>query len=183
MLPMKSNDNQNSYPHKTGFVRHSDTSAASARKLDESGRAGTYDAMIMEFLDREGTRGATAEEVRKYLNNWYPHVHNGSINGRLSTLWKRREVVKLTETRMTDAKKSAHVYVHERLRDYANEFKLAEPEYAQVARGDDGAARQMAQQLFDLLQLTKDGGGKIILTPLELAIVENLAMQAGLKKE
>ena len=186
MLPLKSNDN--SYPNKTGFVRHSDTSAESARLLDESGRAGTYDTMIMEFLDKQGEHGATAEEARKYLNTWYPDVHNGSINGRLSTLWRRKEVVKLTECRMTDANKRAHVYVHERLRGWATTNNLADKEYAQVApdRPDSDAAKaahQMAQTLFDRLILNRDGGASIELLPLDLAIIENLAKQAGLRKD
>lgn len=171
-----------SYPDNTGFVRHSDTSAESARALDESGRADSYDRIIIDFLDKAGMDGATAEELRKHINQWFPHVHNGSINGRLSTLWRRREVVKLKDCRRTDANKRAHVYVHDRHRQEAVMAGRAMPEFAQVTGGDDDAARQIAQMLYDRMILDAEGGAVVFIGALDLAVIENLAQRAALQK-
>lgn len=166
------------YPNQTGHVAYSKTSEASATALDESGRAGTYDAKILIMLKARETHGATAEEMRKELNKEFPHVHNGSVNGRMSTLWRRKEIVKTKLTRKTDANKQAHVYVHAAFRGMVD----AEPEYVDVAGPDMEAALQLAQMLFDAMKFTKDGGAVINLMPLDLAIAENLAARAALKK-
>lgn len=166
------------YPDKTGFVRHSETSAASARALDESGRAGTYDSIIMARLMALGTEGATAEEMRKDLNIRFPHVHNGSVNGRMSTLWRRREIVKTTGKRKTDSGKDAHVYVHHVYRSSVE----AMPEYAQVA-DDSEALREMVQIMLQNLQSKPDSSGVIHLTPLDMSLINRLSQRAGLTKE
>ncbi len=166
------------YPNETGFVAHSETSRASARALDESGRAGSYDDLILRELMARGVHGMTAEEARKFLNRTYPHVHNGSVNGRMSTLWRRGSVVKTEETRQTDAKKQAHVYVHAMFRPMVK----AMPDYSEAVGDDAEALRQLADMLMGLVwEHQKDGGARIDLTPLDLHIAIGLARRAGIK--
>lgn len=60
-----------------------------------------------------------------------------------------------------------------------------EPQGKKQKRGknpDNEAALQMCQMLWDALRFQPDGGAKIELMPLDLALVENLASRAGIKK-
>lgn len=166
-----------SYPHHTGFVRHSDTSAASAKMLDESGNAQTYDFFILGKLKELGINGATAEELRKFLNHSHPHLHNGTVNGRLSTLWRRGDVVKCTMTRLTDAKRQSHVYVHD---DYRY-MVAAEPEYSEV-KNQNETLHELATLLYQAVVYAPAGGGVAKITPLEMSVINRLAHQAGISR-
>lgn len=134
------------YPNETGYVNHSQTSRDSAEKLDQSGNAKSYDDMILAFLDARALRGATAEEARKEINKEFPHVHNGSINGRMSTLWRRKEIIKTSYKRKTDAKKDAHVYALATYRDQFAAEGTLEPDYSQV-KPQAGLPKEVVDQI------------------------------------
>lgn len=172
-----------SYPNQSGYVRHSDTSQNSAKMLDESGHAGNYDRIIMDSLAARGLRGATADELRRDMRHAFPHLHNGTINGRLSTLWKRRSVIKATETRITDAGRPAHVYVHAQFRGLV----VAEPEFSSVAARPVGLVDPVILDAVLLLAQNMiinetDGSAVIRLTPMETSILKRAQTVAENRK-
>ncbi len=136
------------YPHSTGFVKHSTTSRASAAALDASGQAKKYDEMFIDILERWGTAGGTAEECRKVINEKHPNFHNGSANANLSKLWKQKKVIKTSLKRKTDSGKEAHVYVLAAHRMHFAAQGMIEPEYvhAKPQRGTNELKYQKALQ-------------------------------------
>lgn len=88
------------YPNHSGFVAGSDTSAAAARHVDESG-ASDSQMLAVEFylLNLAKYKGATADEIRQVLQGEWPHLHNAIVSARLSRLVNLGRVVKSIKTR------------------------------------------------------------------------------------
>lgn len=103
----------NRYPHQSGFVAGSDTSAAAARHVDESG-ASDSQMLAVEFhlLNLAKYKGATADEIRLVLQGEWPHMHNAIVSARLSRLVNLGRVVKSAKTRKASTGRPQAVYFH-----------------------------------------------------------------------
>lgn len=143
-----------SYPNNSGFVAHSDTSKASALALDESGNAATYERIITDYLLKAAIDGATADELRLEMQSQFPKLHNGTINGRLSTLWRNKVIGKCIKTRLTSSGRQAHVYVHG---NYISQVPQA-PTYEEAVGPDPIAALNALKYLISLFQMPNEYG-------------------------
>lgn len=106
------------YQNPTPFVKHSHTSKASARHMDESGAADSQAGDICRRLKILAAIGATADEMTIWLKeNGYSKIHNGTVAGRLVHLEKNGLIVKTGITRKTTAGRQAWVYVGREFKD------------------------------------------------------------------
>lgn len=110
----------------TPYQPNSPTSKASAAELDRSGNAENQNQAILGHLKDLGTHGATADELTLWMKeNGFPHVHNGTVAGRLVTLELMHGVVKTDRTRETRSKRQAVVYCHILMAGQVNVIKTS----------------------------------------------------------
>lgn len=101
------------YPNHSGFVAGSDTSAAAARHVDESGASDSQMlAVEVYLLNLAKYKGATADEIRQVLQGEWPHLHNAIVSARLSRLVNLGRVVKSIKTRKASTGRPQSVYFH-----------------------------------------------------------------------
>lgn len=109
------------YPQTTGHVAESITSRESAEIMDASGQANNQAQFILNALTSAGANGCTADQLTVMMRqNGYPHIHNGTVAGRIVHLEKKGDVRKTALTRKTSANRNACVYIasqHARLLD------------------------------------------------------------------
>lgn len=99
-------------PYKDGvpYAPGSDTSKAAAKSMQK--QAVLQRAMLCVYLEKCGTKGATKDQMHNATK-----MATNSIAPRTRELEAEGTIVKLTETRLTRAKRDAYVYV---LHKYVN---------------------------------------------------------------
>lgn len=86
------------------YARNAQTSRDAAVSMKEA--AQSYEAKVLDFIRRQGTWGATADEVQGALRLSH---QNGSA--RVSTLAKKGLIVRTGRKRVTRSGRKAFVYV------------------------------------------------------------------------
>ncbi len=140
------------YPNSTGHVATSETSRASAQMLDESGAADTQAAEIIGYLERLSLRGGTADELTVWMQrSGFPHIHNGTVAGRLVHLEKQGRIIKTAVTRKTRSNRMANVYM---LACHSDKVELAPKAGIEVLK-------PVLKELYDTLE----AGNKVSVHP------------------
>lgn len=164
------------YPDQPGFAAGSDTSQNAADKLTLRDELHTF---ISNRLEMIYPAGMTVDEMKVRVEQYFNRDFDRStIAARFTELAdaKVRKIIALEETRLTPRNRPAHVYVANTgqvIPKSAAETKNAVP-YPPV--------HKMAQLLWDCVKINKDGSATITLAPLDFAIVETYAVEAGLKR-
>lgn len=108
----------NRYPNQSGFVAGSQTSAAAAQHVDESGAALGQMLAVQNYLATVAKyKGATADEIRLAIQGDWPHLHNSIVSARLSRLVNLGLAVKSAKTRKASTGRPQGVYF---LKDFAD---------------------------------------------------------------
>lgn len=165
------------YPNNTGFMASSETSQESAIAFDDSGLADSYDDIVMSHLLKSGFDGATADEIRRIINLRFPKAHNGTVNGRLSTLWRKDMIEKTKRTRTGESGRRMHVWVHNQYRN--SDDVHAKPEKANSSE----QLLKFANALWSYVHICDDGSVSLSADPLDMQILNNMAVAAGLTKK
>ena len=95
----------------TPYQKNSQTSKASAKKLDESGAANSQSGFILEQLGRTENGFTVDEMTLKMKSNGFPHIHNGTVAGRFVHLERLFAIKKTTETRKSSSGRDVTVFV------------------------------------------------------------------------
>ena len=136
----------------TAYAKNSETSRESARILDESGAADSQAAEIAGYLERLGLRGGTADELTVWMQgNGFPHIHNGTVAGRLVHLEKAGRIIKTAVTRKTRSNRQANVYM---LACHSDKVEIA----VRISTPD---MKKLLKRMCDVL----DGGQVVRLEP------------------
>lgn len=157
------------------FQKHSDTSKEAWENLTS---AATDSAMIYDHIKNHDCHGISAPWVASNLG-----LVPGTVAARVVGLERTGRIIRLERTEMTPHGRQANILVADIYKDEALENgDVVVPVVPEAPKHDD-AAKRLAQMLYDKMQLLPDNQAVIQIDALDLSIVENLALRAGLSKE
>lgn len=159
------------YPEDAGYAKNSDTSREAAESLHDRKAVQNY---VVSKIASAGQGGMTVDELKIAAETFFNRGFDRStIAARCTEMESAKRIQRSNIKRMTPRKRFAYAYVSPDVPvlHFEKPAKAVDP------------ARALAQKLWDSVKLNSDGTGVIMLSRLDLACVENLAMQAGLSKE
>lgn len=145
------------------YQKHSETSKEAAELLNPENLRND----IKLKIDSRGDFGFTGDELSSLLK-----IVPGTVSARLIELERKGLIVRTTKTRLTRFNRRACVYVSSKFINDITQQKV-------VSKNPE---KQLAKMLYELMRVSPEGTGVIHLSPLDVALVEDIARKLKLKK-